>query len=210
MRSPRRFRTFLILALLLVPLLSACDDTALLEELVDMGRMWGQENGILNEDDSIDWFGVAAHETQKIVKGTTGDSTLDAVLTAGPTVYTFHQADQSAQRGLEEGNVALIDAAITMRPDDWSYYDKKAAVLAAQGTGDAQLEFQKADLLVSERIIAGGDCKALKLNLYRNREAALLTQLASNEGNEALLDMLDETQSQIYYLESNHENSPCP
>lgn len=210
MRSKRRLLAFISVALLLIPLLSGCGDTELVDELVDMGKEWGQEKGLIDENMEIEWLQVTAYGVERAVKGSTGDSTLDAALEAGPTVYTFHKADDLANRGLEEGNVALIDQAITMRPDDWSYYDKKAAVLINQGNmEEAEQNFQESEWLVDGRIENGGDCKMLKLNLYRNREGALLSQLEANPENKALLDALDETQGQIYYLESDHEKSPC-
>lgn len=201
---------FLLVAFLLLPLLSACEDTAMLEFLAEMAVEWAQQKQILNDQNQVDWIQVGAYQLQRMVAGTTGDNELDAALEAGPVVYNFHQADKLSDQGLEEGNVALIDQAINLRPDDWSYYDKKAAVLFNQGNvQEAERNFEEAEWLVDDRIQNGGDCRMLKLNLYRNREQALLSQLPGNETNEALLNALDETQSQIYYLEGNHEKSPC-
>lgn len=210
MRPKGRFFIFLAAALLLLPLLAACEDTELVDELVDMAKEWAQEKGLVDEELNVDWINVGAYYAQKAAQGSTGDSTLDAALTAGPTVRNFHQADSLAAQGLEEGNLDLIDQALALRPEDWSYYDKKAAVLTQQGrVEEAQQSFGEAEWLVDERIQNGGDCKALRLNLYRNREQALLAQLAADPENAALLDMLDETQGTLYYLENDHEKSPC-
>ncbi len=211
MKSQRRFLLFLLIAVLLVPLLSACEDTAMLEFLAEMAVEWAQEKQILNANKEVDWLQVGAYQLQRMAAGSTGDNELDAALEAGPVVYNFHQADKLADQGLEQGDVALIDQAITLRPDDWSYYDKKGAVLYSQGNAqEAERSFEEAEWLVDDRIQNGGDCKMLKLNLYRNREAALLAQLQGNETNEGLLATLDETQTAIFQLENNHPNSPCP
>lgn len=211
MRSQKAFFRFVVVALALLPLLSACEDTAMLDFLAEMAVEWAQEKGILTAENSIDWIQVGAYQLQRAFKGTTGDSELDAALEAGPVVHNLHQADKLSNEGLAEGDVGKIDQAISMRPDDWSYYDKKAAVLVIQENAEeAERNLEEAEWLVDDRIQNGGDCRTLKLNLYRNREQALLSQLAGNEDNQHLLELLDETQSQIYYLENNHELSPCP
>jgi hypothetical protein len=211
MRSQKAFFRFVLVALALLPLLSACEDTAMLDFLAEMAVEWAQEKGILTAENSIDWIQVGAYQLQRAFKGTTGDSELDAALEAGPVVHNLHQADKLSNEGLAEGDVGKIDQAISMRPDDWSYYDKKAAVLVIQENAEeAERNLEEAEWLVDDRIQNGGDCRTLKLNLYRNREQALLSQLAGNEDNQHLLELLDETQSQIYYLENNHELGPCP
>lgn len=211
MRSQHRFLRFMLVALALLPLLSACEDTAMVDFLAEMAVEWAQEKGILTAEKTVDWIQVGSYQLQRAFKGTTGDSELDAALEAGPVVHNLHQADKLSDEGLAEGNLDKIDQAISMRPDDWSYYDKRAAVLVARGNDvEAERNLEEAEWLVDDRIQNGGDCKTLKLNLYRNREQALLSQLSGDEGNPHLLDLLDETQSQIYYLENNHELSPCP
>ena len=207
----RKILPFLLVVSLLLPLLSACQDTEMLDFLAELAVEWAREKGILNAENNVDWIQVGAYQLQRAVAGTTGDNELDAALEAGPVVHNFHQADKLSEQGLEEGNVDKIDQAINMRPDDWSYYDKKAAVLYKQGNvQEAERSLEEAEWLVDDRIKSGEDCKVLKLNLYRNREQAFLSQLAGDETNEGLLNLLDETQSQIYYLENNHANSPCP
>jgi hypothetical protein len=210
MKSRRRFFIFLLVAFLLLPLLSACEDTELVDFLAEMAVEWAQEKQILNENEEIDWVQVGSYQLQRMWSGTTGDNELDAALEAGPVVHNFHQADSLANQGLDEGNVDKIDQAIDLRPDDWSYYDKKAAVLVTQGDQlAAERNFEEAEWLVDDRIENGGNCQVLQLNLYRNREQALLSQMEGNPNNGALLNALDDTQSQIYYLETNDPQSPC-
>ena len=208
----RKIIPFLLIVSLLLPLLSACEDTEMVDFLAELAVEWAQEKGILNAENNVDWIQLGAYQLQRFAAGTTGDSELDAALEAGPVVHNLHQADELSEQGLEEGNVDKIDQAIDMRPDDWSYYDKKAAVLYKQGNvQDAEWNMRESESLVMDRIQNGGNCKVLNFNLYRNREQAILSQLAGDETNEGLLDLLDETQTQIYYLETIPTSpwSPC-
>lgn len=210
MRFRRSFIGFMLVAVALLPLLAACEDTSMIDFLAEMAVEWAQEKKILKADNAIDWIQVGSYQLQRAWDGTTGDSELDAALEAGPIVYNFHQADKLSEQGLAEGDTAKIDQAISMRPDDWSYYDKKAAVLIQQGNAaDGYRQFEESESLVSERIDNGGDCKTLKLNLYRNRESALLSQLEGDAGNQDLLAALEDTRLLIQFLETNHEQSPC-
>ncbi len=207
----RKIIPFLLLLLLLLPLLSACQDTEMLDFLVELAVEWAQEKGILTAENNVDWVQVGSYQLQRAWSGTTGDNELDAALEAGPVVHNFHQADKLSEQGLEEGDVSKIDQAITLRPDDWSYYDKKAAVLLKQGNvQEAERSLEESEWLVDDRIKNGGDCKMLRLNLYRNREQAVVSQMTAGEMNEGLLNLLEETQTEIYYLENNHADSSCP
>jgi hypothetical protein len=200
----------LVLLTLVAPILAACDD-ADIDFVAELAVVWAEEKGVLTPEGGINWIGVGYYQGKIWKDGTTGDDLLDTALAVGPTVYNFKSADEKAQAGLEQGDVALIDQAIAQRPRDWSYHDKKAAVLIAQGDLDSALSsMDESEQLVSERIRNGGDCEVLRLNMLRNREQALLAQLEANPDNEGLLNALDETQGQIYYLETGHAESPCP
>jgi hypothetical protein len=211
MKSSMPFRSIIavVLLILLVPVLTACDD-ADVDFVVDLAFTWAEEKGLLTAEGGLNWISVAYYQGQLWGKGTTGDDMLDTALQVGPTIHNFKTADEKAQAGLERGDVGLIDQAITQRPGDWSYHDKKAAVLIAQGDMDsAWSAMDESEQLVSERIENGGDCKVIRLNMLRNREQALLAQLEANPENMGLLDALDQTQGEIYYLETDHAESPC-
>jgi hypothetical protein len=205
--TPKRIA--LVLLALLLPALVACDD-ADVDFAVELAMTWAEEKGVINADGGLNWIGIAYYQGVMWKNGTTGDDVLDTALHVGPTIHNFKTADEKAQAGLERGDVGLIDQAIAQRPGDWSYHDKKAAVLIAQGdTDSAQSAMNEADLLVSQRIKDGGDCEVLRLNMLRNREQALLAQLEAHPENEGILTALDETQGQIYYLETGDPKSPC-
>jgi hypothetical protein len=138
------------------------------------------------------------------------DPEVAAALNAGEVVYTVEQADSLAQQGLEEENVEKVDKAISMRPEDWSYHDQRAALMLSQGDGKAaQTSLNESESLVQARIDGGGDCRRLRLNMLRHREQALSTQAQRHPENGPLLDQLDRTRSQIQALEEGSEQSPC-
>jgi len=228
-RNP--FHTLLITAafLTLPLLLSACDD-ADFEFLAVMALDWAEGKGLITVgdcvalDDSdctieINYSRVIAERARQAAKRSPltawtvddPDPELIAAIDVAEVGMTMQKAETLAEEGLASGDVGKIDEAIRLRPGDWSYYDKKAAVLTAQGnTAEAEAAFNEAQSLVDSRVKAGeGSCQALQFNLLKNREQALLQQLQSQPGSEPLLDALDTTQGQLYNLETGHQDSPC-
>jgi hypothetical protein len=228
-RSP--FRTLLVAAVFLcLPLwLSACDD-ADFEFVAVMALDWAQGKGLITVGDcvapdesdctiEINYGPVVAARAQQAAKRSPltawavddPDPELIAAIDVAEVGINMEKAETLADEGLASGDVSKIDEAIRLRPGDWSYYDKKAAILTAQGnTAEADAAFNKAQSLVDDRVKDGqGSCQALQFNLLKNREQALLQQLQSQPNNQQLLDALDTTQGQLFYLETGHENSPC-
>ena len=203
-----------ILLLFFTPLLTACEDEGMAELVVEMALEWATENDLISFDAegniSPNLLALGVHEARRRWVGTTGDSALDAALEAGPVVWSIHQADSLAQQGMAEGDPALLDQAISLRPHDWSYRDQKAAVLLEQGQVDeAQNAMNEAHNLVLARSEAGGDCRGLHQNMLRNRQNALLDQLAKNPDHPALLEALMDAQDMLYQVENNGPDSPC-
>lgn len=228
-RNP--FRTLLISVFLLsLPLwLSACDD-ADFEFLAAMALEWAEGKGLITvgdcvaPDDSdctieINYGRIVAERARQAARRSSltawavdePDPELIAAIDIAEVGINMDKAERLADEGLASGDVGKIDEAISLRPGDWSYYDKKAAVLTAQGnSAEAEAAFNKAQSLVDSRVKAGeGSCQALQFNLLKNREQALLQQLQAQPENKPLLDALDTTQGQLYYLETGHQNSPC-
>lgn len=229
MKTVTRKLLMTLASLWLLLMLSACDD-ADFEFLAVMALDWAEGKGLITvgdcvaPDDSdctieINYTTVIAERANQLAKRSPltawaaddPDTELLAAVDIAETAINLEKADTLADKGLASGNVDLIDQAIALRPRDWSYHDKKAAVLAAQGdTAGADAAFKEAQSLVDGYVKAGeGSCQALQSNLLRNREAALLAQLQSQPNNEALLDALDTTQGQLYNLETGHPDSPC-
>jgi len=168
-------------------------------------------------DISVNYGQIALYQAQRvgnyaIGRGfTTDDEALDAALDIGPIAKDIRDADKFAAEGMASGDPAKMDQAIAARPNDWNYRDQKAAVLAANGDSEgASDSIAESEQLVNQRIADGGNCRGLKQNMLRGREQALEQQLAGDPENSVLLDLLARTRAELYALNNNEANSPCP
>lgn len=198
-------RGLLLLGLLLAaPLLAGCTQ-ADIDWIVAEGKAWAFSNGLIDEAGNPDYFGIAIWYASPST-----DPAARAALDAGVVVKGIEDADNLAQQGTESGDVSLIDQAIDKRPDDWSYQERKGAVLLAQGNPDgADAAFQEATALVQQRIDAGGDCHSLARNSLTHRQMALQTQLQLRP-NADLQAKLDETNLELNLLQQGQPTLLCP
>ena len=210
---PRTGRLARLVLLLCLPLLTACDDPGLLELLVEYGTEWAQERGLISVDAgeiSPDWIAIGAHTARRAIRGTTGDSELDAALDVAPIARDVRNADQLATAGMNMRDPAKLDEAIAIRPRDWGYHDQKASILAANGQMNGALgEITIAEQLVEDRVTDGGSCRGLYQNMLRNRIDAVETQLESDLDNDFLQNILIQAQQQLNDVNNSTVNSPC-
>lgn len=222
-----------LLALLLLPLLlTGCDiGEAEMDFLLDLAIDWAISKNLLtvegcpppyDSDDCQVGINAGMIARWKAGKNKWIGRGMDAfgakrapqdvtdALDSAQTVYEQEQADALASEGMAEGDLEKIDQAIGMRPGDWSYQDKKAAVLLGQGDPEAAANvFENADDLVQQRIDNGESCLKLQMNKLRNREDALWQQSQLHPENEQLRNQLARTQDQIWALQNSHESSIC-
>ena len=197
---------WVFISIILLSLISTACDPEDRDFLIEMGKEWAIEHKVLTEEGGIDFVTAG----QKVLFGTTGDPEADAALDAGLVVHTLETADNLAQKGAEEGDMEKIQAAIGMRPGDWSYHEQKGALLLGQGDqAGAEQAFAASNALVLERVNNGGDCSSYALNMLRHREQALLTQLNRNPSAELEL-RLQSVRFEISNLESGNALSSCP
>lgn len=139
------------------------------------------------------------------------DPEVGAALDAGEVIYTMEQAEALAAEGQDDGDIEKIDQAIASRPGDWSYHDRRAALLLSQGKVDeAQASFDRAAELVDDRMAPdGSNCRVLALNMLRNREAALWREYELGRDNEAVHGQMQQTQQQLADLENNAPGNVC-
>ena len=138
------------------------------------------------------------------------DSEAATALGAAKVASDLARADTLADEGLKEGNTDKIDQAIAMRPNDWSFRDRRAAFHLSQGNEDeAGRSFREAEDLVEENIREGGDCKSLQTNMLNNRQRALTRASEEQPGNRSLTDQISTTQQQLTAVENDQDSSPC-
>ena len=216
MKRNGKFRHLLLggLLLLLSLSLTACDDPGLVEELAEMALEWANQRKLISTDAegniSPDYIQIAGYEAQRVLRGTTGDSDLDAALIAGPVVKSVHDADKLAEEGMRTRDPAKLDEAIEARPGDWNYHDQKAAILAINGqSDDALFSFTASEQLVEQRIDEGGSCRGLYQNMLRGRIDALRDQLA-NDPDDVFTDAaLKQAEQQLAALNGNAPGNVC-
>ena len=217
----RSGRGAVLAMILLLLLLSACDDDGLAEMVAEMALEWAEDKDLVSVseggDISVDYVQIGLYQVERGAnwlrgKGsTTGDAALDAALDIAPVAKSIRDADKFAAEGMESRDPAKMDAAIDARPNDWNYRDQKAAVLAANGDSEgAQDAIAESENLVDQRVAGGGSCLGLKQNMLRGREQALEQQLAGDPENSVLLDLLARTRAELYALNNNEAGSPCP
>jgi hypothetical protein len=218
----RRSGAVAVLALiLLLPLLSACEDDGLVEMAAEMALEWAEGRSLVSVsgegDISVNYGQIALYQVQRagnyaIGRGfTTNDEALDAALDIAPIAKDIRDADKLAAEGMASGDPTKMDEAIATRPNDWNYRDQKAAVLAANGDSEGASDaIAESEQLVNQRVADGGNCRGLKQNMLRGREQALEQQLAGDPENPVLLDLLARTRAELYALNNNEANSPCP
>lgn len=214
-------RAAILALLLLLPLLSACEDDGLAELVAEMALEWAEEKSLVSVsgdgDISVDYIQIGLYQSQRginYIRGrgaTTGDTALDAALDVAPIAKSIRDADKLAAEGMASGDPAKLDQAIKARPDDWNYRDQKAAILAANGNSEGASDaIAESENLVDQRIANGGSCRGLKQNMLRGREQALEQQSAGDPENSVLLDLLARTRTELFALNNNEASSPCP
>jgi hypothetical protein len=218
----RRSGAVAVLALiLLLPLLSACEDDGLVEMAAEMALEWAEGRSLVSVsgegDISVNYGQIALYQVQRagnyaIGRGfTTNDEALDAALDIAPIAKDIRDADKLAAEGMASDDPTKMDEAIAARPNDWNYRDQKAAVLAANGDSEGASDaIAESEQLVNQRVADGGNCRGLKQNMLRGREQALEQQLAGDPENPVLLDLLARTRAELYALNNSEANSPCP
>jgi hypothetical protein len=216
------FRAFPIITLLvLTPLLTACDEAEMQKLLVEMALEWAEEKDLVTVADDgevnvnygqIAWYGLIREKNKRWGGDpTTGDEALDAALDIAPVALSIRSADKLAREGMDARDPSKLDDAIKKRPHDWNYYDQKASILAANGDQNGALAaLSESEALVDKRIEEGGSCRGMKQNMLRGRIQALEQQLKKDPKNNVLGGLLQSTQNELFALNNNQPDSPCP
>jgi hypothetical protein len=203
------------------PLLAACED-AESEFFLQLAADWATEKGLLSYSCTGSSPSDCEYDLNEVALGayiTLGrmgaafspdGRGINAALDGAEVVRRQEEADELAAAGTEQGNLDLIDQAIALRPDDWSYHEQRAALLLAQHDDSAaQASFAASETLVQERIRDGARCEPLMLNMLHHRAAALDAQ-AKRDPEMGVLEELRQVQNDILDLEGGEPNRWCP
>lgn len=180
-------------------LLSACDYDLMFDLAVD----WAVDEGVLDGNEEIDYVNLGRQMTDDAVDSFFGDET-QAQLESGEVVNDIREADELANAGAMSGDVSLIDDAIKLRPDDWSYTAKRTAVLLAQGERTFWGQSRANEVRQVQNSIANGnDCVSAYRNLYQQRVAAYTQQLEYYPDNSDLATYLLSSQEGLEHPEKH-------
>lgn len=120
----------------------------------------------------------------------------------------IRNADDLAQRGVENGDVTLIEKAIKLRPNDWTYTEMLSAVYLAKGNPEVPDLYRQArrdsEVLVRRSISNGMDCVTAYRNMYQHRVESLQQQLHVYQVNdELIIDEIGHAQEMLNHPEDN-------
>jgi len=212
----RKSKRLLLLVLLLIISfnLTACADSGMVDELLEMAIEWADQRDLIDVDGEgnigVNYVQVGLYEAERRWAGTTGDDELDAALIAGPVIKSVADADALAAEGMRSRDPAKLDAAIAARPGDWNYHDQKAAILGINGDTNAALDaFARSEQLVEARINDGASCRGLYQNMLRGRINALREQLGNDPDNVFNDAALKQAEQQMADLNGNAPGNVC-
>jgi hypothetical protein len=209
MKKPTGRLLLTVLLLLSAVSLSACSD-ADWDLLAALAEDWAADNGVWDGENlnmgNLARLGVE-EQIDEIFNGP------PSALDAGSVTDDIRKADELARQGsTQRGALGLenIDKAIAMRPNDWSYWEQKGAMLLAEGRPqEAQAAFSQSNALVREHVVSGGgDCKTYARNMLTQREQALMAQInldyrSGKQPPAGLVDRLDSVRAELGLLDTS-------
>lgn len=222
-RARSRPRILLLVAVIAAgPLLTACE-SAEQEAFLNFAVQWAVSKGLIslrcegggnqNCEYDLNEGALGTYLTLgRVANVFARDKSIGIALDAGDVVLKQEQADELVDKGAQEGDLDLIEQALQLRPDDWSYIDNKAAVQLANGDLEgADKSFEKSEEIVKSRAAGGEKCDVLYRNMLNHRISALETQIQRTQGqaNAELHDRLAEAHDRLAALNSVGPGSPC-
>lgn len=217
---PRRLLGSMAFLMIAAPALAACED-AESEFFLQLASDWAVEKGLLSYSCTGPSTSDCEYNLNEVALGAyialgrlgnalSQDRGINAALDSAEVVRQQEQADELAAAGTERADLSLIDQAIALRPNDWSYQEQRAALLIAQGDDSgAQAAFAASETLVQERIRGGARCQPLMLNMLHHRAAALEAQ-ARRDPTGGILEQLGSVQNDILDLQEGAPSAWCP
>ncbi|MFC1991935.1 hypothetical protein ACFLVC_04360 [Chloroflexota bacterium] len=203
----RNVVTTLLLVFIMVPLgISGCGiefESLALEILEE----WADEHDI-----NPTTAGGAANLARRAVAGSTGDEEADAAIGLGKMVSDIRKGDRIMEEARRNHDAAAMDAAIELRPNDWSYHNSRAAIALEEN----DLETAKEHYARALQIVDSDTEAAMQLEHNRGKggrelnhreKIARSTQITEElESSEFLFDNLATAEAKwVYYRKLYNE-----
>ncbi len=164
----------ILLLVLLLPILflTGCEDADW--DLLEIAfESWAEENNLLeNGQWQPDGMVVKVVE-DKVAEITNQNAAVQ--LDALNAVRDMEKATQLADEAMLDLDTAKMSSAVSLRPHDWTLYEKESAVwIANQNEAAARTARTRSDDLLLESVANGGNCLELREQQLRKRADSLL------------------------------------
>ena len=127
----------------------------------------------------------------RLLRGTTGNKESDAALETVAMLTNFVAAEKQMDLGRKTDNAAAMDAAIKMRPQDWSYQQSRATLAMKQGDVNLSIHYSTGARHLAEKDANGSAVRRYYTQTITEDEGLV------NGGKFATYTT--QVQSQIYY-----------
>lgn len=149
-RMNLRKKAMLLLALILVMTMGSGCSRSDWADLLEIGIAWAQANNVLDAEGKPVWSSVvnvaSGTSLQKPEKDPNADPGIEALIDAGEVVENFNKAEALSKEARIKHDIKLLDQAIDLRKNDYSYRNQKGSMLFFEGDGSAaEKEYDTAD-----------------------------------------------------------------
>jgi len=198
----------LLAILILMTSLTSCAEEGK-ELLKGFVQEWINTKFDIDTTDTSAWGRATAgvQIAELLARGSTGNPDADAALGTVKMVINFAQAESLMDQGRKKDDPALMDQAIELRPDDWSYRVSRATLALK----DDQLGIQDANLERAGELVRKENNKASALRYYTQQINEVEAYKNSGELDRDRLEVQVEAYAQLYwcyYYRSQITNSP--
>ena len=211
--------TVIIILLLSCLLLTGCSG-AQSDWLAIAFASWFNTNGLATQEGDVDLGKLGGYVAGQTVGIFTNSNEANALVAARDVLVDIEQADDYLKSGLRNNNVAEIEKAQELRPEDFTYHEAEAAIWAVEGNGAAvQSSFTESDKIAGYSIKQAGKqngiCRTTRLSQLRTRRDMLVTQVDDVDNvrdsptHDEMINLIDQVDAEINALVAGAPNDFC-
>ena len=207
--------TVIIILLLSCLLLTGCSG-AQSDWLAIAFASWFNANGLATQEGDVDLGKLGGYVAGQTVGNFTNSNEANALVAARDVLVDIEQADDYLKSGLRNNNVAEIEKAQELRPEDFTYHEAEAAIWAVEGNSAAvQSSFTESDKIAGYSIKQGGNCRTTRLSQLRTRRDMLVTQVDDIDNDldspthDEMINLVDQVDAEINALVAGAPNDFC-